>query len=335
MQIMSPDNVVEVFSTCPSSKTVDSRAYLKQVAEVARWSEEVGCKGILVYSDNSLIDPWLVSQVIIANTRTLSPLIAVQPVYMHPYSVAKMVTTFGYIYGRKVYLNMVAGGFKNDLLALNDKTPHDNRYDRLREYTAIIKALLQGEKPLSFEGTYYQVDKLSLLPPLDAALYPGIFVSGSSDAGLAAARSMGATAIQYPKPTREYLSRQIDKRLDSGVRMGIVSRESDEEAWTVAHKRFPEDRKGQLTYQMAMKVSDSVWHQQLSELAKVNEKTPYWLIPFQNYKTACPYLVGSYDRVGQELAGYISLGYRTFILDIPPTREELVHTRRAFNQVSI
>jgi alkanesulfonate monooxygenase len=36
-----------------------------------------------------------------------------------------MVTSFAYLYGRRVFLNMVAGGFRNDLLALADETPHD------------------------------------------------------------------------------------------------------------------------------------------------------------------------------------------------------------------
>ena len=88
------------------------------------------------------MDPWLVSQIIIQSTEALCPLVAVQPVYMHPYSVAKMVASVGHLYGRRIYLNMVAGGFKNDLEALNDMTPHDRRYDRLIEYTAVIKELL-------------------------------------------------------------------------------------------------------------------------------------------------------------------------------------------------
>ena len=62
------------------------------------------------------------------------------------------------------------------------------------------------------------------------------------------------------------------------------------------------------------------------------EDSPYWLGPFQNYKTFCPYLVGSYDRVGEELADYIQLGYTTFILDIPPSEEELEHTAIAFER---
>jgi hypothetical protein len=32
-------------------------------------------------------------------------------------------------------MNMLAGGFKNDLITMNDSTPHDRRYDRPTEYT--------------------------------------------------------------------------------------------------------------------------------------------------------------------------------------------------------
>jgi alkanesulfonate monooxygenase len=81
-----------------------------------------------------------------------------------------------------------------------------------------------------------------------------------------------------------------------------------------------------------MKVSDSHWHKQLSELGEkpVSEANPYWLGPFQNYKTFCPYLVGAYDRVAEELARYIGFGYTTFILDVPPAHDEVQHTAQAF-----
>jgi alkanesulfonate monooxygenase len=332
---ITADKCLEVFATCPSSRTAIDGNYYQQIADVARWSEEQGCRGILVYSDNSIVDPWLVSQIIIENTEALCPLVAVQPIYMHPYTVAKMVTTFASLYGRKIYLNMIAGGFKNDLLALNDTTPHDNRYDRLQEYTLIIKGLLQGECPLSFQGEYYTTDKLKLLPALDQTLYPGIFISGSSAAGIAAAKATGATAIQYPKPVHDYAEPLSNEEPAPGIRIGIISRESDEQAWSVAHERFPEDRKGQLTYQLAMKVTDSVWHKQLSKIDGTIENSPYWLVPLQNYKTSCPYLVGSYARVGEQLSGYITSGYRTLILDVPPDRDELIHTRMALDHVRI
>ncbi len=50
---------VLVFSTAPQSTDLEAPAYLPRLAQVARWSEDAGCTGILIYTDNSLIDPWL------------------------------------------------------------------------------------------------------------------------------------------------------------------------------------------------------------------------------------------------------------------------------------
>lgn len=328
---MPVDTTIDLFATCPPLNGRPGSSYMAQALEVARWSERLGCRGILVYTDNSQPDPWLLAQFIVQNTRALCPLVAVQPVYMHPYTVAKMVATIGHLYGRRVYLNLVAGGFRNDLLALNDTTPHDERYDRLAEYALIIKRLLAGEGPVSFDGRYYKVDKLKLAPRLPEGLYPGIFVAGSSPAGMAAARTLDATAICYPQPLAKSLAAPPGGPAP-GVRLGVLCREDDAEAWALAERRFPEDRKGQLTRQFANKVSDSAWHGQLAEkAAPAPERRPYWLGPFRQYQTNCPYLVGDYARVGRELSGYMNLGYRTYILDVPPDAEELVHIRMAFD----
>jgi alkanesulfonate monooxygenase len=331
-----PNSQIEVFSTCPQFRIEEADHFLWRVAEVARWSEAYGCKGILVYSDNSQLDPWLVSQLIIARTESLCPLVAVQPAYMHPYSVAKMVSYFGVLYGRRLYLNMVAGGFKNDLMALNDATPHDKRYTRLSEYTTIIKRLLSSSAPVSFEGEFYRIDQLKMVPNLPPELFPGIFISGSSEAGFAAAQATGATAIEYPKPAAQCEARLRREGVTAGIRVGIIARQNEGEAWQVAYSRFPEDRKGALTHQLAMKTSDSVWHKTLSALGAQRHQgnNTYWLRPFETYKSFCPYLVGSYDRVAEELANYIRTGYSTFILDIPPTEEELRHIKAVFGRSS-
>src|SRR5262249_55606902 len=157
---------IRVFSTCPQSSDHASPEYAARVIDVAKWSEANGCEGILVYTDNRIVDPWLVAQTIIQHTSRLSPLVAVQPVYMHPYSVAKMVTSFGFLYGRRVYLNMVAGGFSNDLVSLDDTSSHDRRYDRLVEYTQIVTRLLTEESALSFDGEVYRIKNVKLSPRL-------------------------------------------------------------------------------------------------------------------------------------------------------------------------
>jgi alkanesulfonate monooxygenase len=245
-----------------------------------------------------------------------------------------MITSLAHLYGRRLYLNMVAGGFKNDLLALNDTTPHDERYARLLEYTTIIQRLLGTADPVSFEGRYYKVSNLKLTPPLPAELMPGVLVSGSSEAGMETARLLKATAVEYPRPPAEYATAPPANIASRGIRIGIIARPENEQAWSVARARYPEDRKGQLTHQLAMKVSDSSWHRQLSELGntETGAENPYWLVPFQNYKAVCPFLVGSYDRVADEVARYVDIGYRTFILDVPASVEEMYHTGLVFER---
>lgn len=317
---------LRVFSTCPASNLVEGD-YLKAVTDAAVLSERAGCEGILVYTDNGLYDPWLVAQAILVRTTAIAPLVAVQPVYMHPYSVAKMVTTLSALYGRRLCLNLVAGGFRNDLLALDDATPHDRRYDRVVEYTSIVMGLLRGES-LTFEGEFYRVKNLKLTPPLDPALLPTVTLSGSSDAGSAAAERVGAIAVEYPRPVTDYAARPAggDGR-PRGIRIGIVARPDADDAWRAARERFPEDRKGKIKHELAMKVSDSQWHKQLSQIGAETraEYDPYWLVPFEHYKTFCPYLVGDYDRVAHEVARYVQAGYGTIILDVPASAAEMEH----------
>lgn len=326
-----PLAALEVYATCPQSIDFDAARYLKQVEDVARWSEEAGCTGILVYTDNGIVDPWLVAQIIIQNTERMQPLVAVQPIYMHPYFVAKKVTSLAYLHNRAVQLNMLAGGFSNDLLQLCDNTPHDRRYDRMVEYVKIFHALLEG-KTVTHQGEFYTVDKLALKPALPKELMPKILCSGSSPAGLAAARALGALAVQYPGPPAEF--RAPSEPGQYGVRVGIIARDDEEEAWRVAEARFPSDRRGELVHEMAMKVSDSHWHKQLSARPMDDARSTYWLGPFQHSKTNCPYLVGTYTQVAQELGTYMAAGFRSFILDIPPSREELEHIGIVFQEAA-
>lgn len=86
-----------------------------------------------------------------------------------------------------------------------------------------------------------------------------------------------------------------------------------------------------------MSVSDSEWHERLSEAASsdgVIEESPYWMVPFENYKTFCPYLVGSHDEVAQVLGGYFSSGFDTLITDVPFEPEDLEHVGRVLELAS-
>lgn len=313
-----------LFSTCPQSKDFAAADYLSHVRSVSRWSEAAGCTGMLIYTDNSIVDPWLVAQLALQETRQLCPLVAVQPVYMLPYTAAKMVASLGALHGRRIWLNMLAGGFRNDLIALGDETAHDDRYARTVEYALLMRRLLESDQPVTFSGGFYQVRGVRLAPALPEELQPGWLISGSSPAGRAAAIEMGAIAVEYPAPP-DTVRDNDHVPAGRGIRVGIIARANADDAWDVAHARFPDDRRGRLSHALAMKTSDSSWHRTLSELARERpaDGSPYWLWPFEQHRTFCPYLVGDFATVAKEIARYLALGHRSFILDIPVDAEDL------------
>ena len=186
--------------------------------------------------NDTLVDPWLVAHVTLASTATLSPLVAVNPLFMHPFSAAKMVTSLTYLYDRKVYLNMVTGVAVNFLGALGDQLSHEDRYLRLREYIEIMRALIIDGRIASFRGRFYQVDDLQLRPTTPDRLAPEFMLAGQSEAARRLCRELGLM----------HMSMLGRERPDGrAIHFGLVVREHAREAWEAAHSRFPESEEGE------------------------------------------------------------------------------------------
>jgi len=242
--------MIDLFSSCPRSNKIARSRFLENVADVARWSERAGCRGIVVPADGALVDPWMLAHAIVRSSTTLVPVISVLPAYAHPYWLAKQVSSFAYLYGRRVGVS-VAGGV-SDASTLN-------------EFSTRLGRILEGVRDGAGPGTH---PKLS--PPLPNGLKPTLWLHGST------------------------------------VDLGVIARERTEHAWTIARSRFPCERR------------------------RAEEDSAFWLTPQRDYDAGCPYLVGSYDRVAQELDRYLAAGHRAFVVDVPADPEDLDHVQAAF-----
>lgn len=333
---------IEIYTSSPSETVPSPESYVARLRQAAEWSDWHGCRGMLIYTDNRSTDPWVLAQDVIAHTETLSPLIAVQPVYMHPYAAAQKLAAMARVYKRSIDLNFVAGGFQYDLAALDDRLGHDARYQRLSEYGSVLTKLLRGDR-VTVKGQYYTLFGLKLDVNVSKDLYPMLTVSGSSPAGLKCAQVLGAVAVMYPKPLEPH---QISNSspvfpeaqsagLHTGIRIGILARQSAEDAWAEAKARFPETPSGEAMRKSAVQASDSSWLRQLSTLAdheKTDARNVYWLGPFGSLKSFCPYLVGSYDEVASYLSAYLRGGVRLIILDAPREEQDLDHACRVIQR---
>jgi alkanesulfonate monooxygenase len=323
--------MVAVYTACPPMDDHSPASYRELLIDVARETEKTGFTGILTHTDNSTLDPWATAQLIIEHTDRLVPLVAVNPIYMHPLSATRMINTLGYFCDRRVDLNLVSGGFARHLREAGCGLGHDQRYDRLAEYGQVLKLLLTAERPVSHAGEYYALVAANLTPRLAPELMPGFFVSGASDACRRTQRVLGATRLSYPHEIGTY---QGPSPLEgTGAGFGIIARKSAEEAWSVAHDRFPLDELGEELHEYAAGSAESHWHRKLSRDAALasQRESPYWLYPFKSYKTFSPYLVGSHAEVAAVLSGYLGLGLSTVILDGLLEPPDLHHAAIAFD----
>src|SRR5207237_8211771 len=132
------------------------------------------------------------------------------------------------------------------------------------ECTLIVRPPGSAPEPITHVGRYYRVENLRMTPPVPPELAPGILISGSSEAGARAAEAISATRVKYPQPPGEEALQAVNGSGPAGIRVGIITRPGADEAWEVAHRRFPEDRKGKITHKLAMQVQVSQWQKKPS-----------------------------------------------------------------------
>lgn len=325
---------VTIYSTCRSSIGYHEQHHLRRLREIAGWVEDAGYRGALIYSDNTSIDPLMAAQAAIANTDSFVPLVAIQPIDLSPFALARAVSSLAHLYGRRIDINFVSGGFSRDLAVQGDTASHDARYGRLTEYATVVKELLTGGM-VNFAGEYYNFRRARLSAPVPPDLFPTAYVSGSSPACLQTGEALGVTQLSFPLPPEDHVGPDVPKsKFGRGISVGIIAREDSAEAWRIAHQRFPADPEGAARMKLLISAGVSSWQPQLASVS-IPDEAPgqtYWLVPFRYHHTFCPYLVGNYDEVAQALTTYLNGGIRTFVLDIPREPEDLWNARIAIER---
>src|SRR6266568_6719905 len=310
------------------SRNRDPKKYAGELMRVAQFADRNGFEGILLFEGNDVfVEPWAMAQHIMAATTRSSPLIAVNPVYMHPFTAAKFVSSIAQLYGRKVYLNMITGTAVSDLQGLGDEQSRESRYSRLGEFVSVVRQLLTSPRPVNFAGKFYTANNLQLRPRLPAALMPEFLIAGQSDEARRVSAETGCIRMQMLPPD---LEQGISA---SGVNFGIFARAKRDQAREAAKLRFRDTPESRELLKLTMGNTDSVWKKRLNDAGQNSElqENGYWLLPFLTFQADCPYLVGSYAEIGAKLRSFAEKGVGTVILDIVSEEAELEHVRKALH----
>lgn len=104
----------------------------------------------------------------------------------HPLHFAKFGATIDHISGGRWGLNIVAGYSAKEFAAFGhiDPIPHDDAYKRADEFTTLMKYLWTSDRPVDYEGEYYQAYGAYVNPQPVRKPRPILMQAGQSDVGI-------------------------------------------------------------------------------------------------------------------------------------------------------
>ncbi|WAT02602.1 FMNH2-dependent alkanesulfonate monooxygenase [Rouxiella chamberiensis] len=216
-------------------------AYLQQVALAA---DNLGYYGVLIPTGKSCEDSWLIASALAPITRKLRYLVAVRPGLQPPTLAARMAATLDRLSEGRLLINVVTGGDpvenKGDGIFLS----HADRYKVTREFLEVYSRLLKGEK-VDYHGEHIRVEGAEVLFPPVQQNGPPLYFGGSSDEALEVAANQIDTYLTWGEPVEQVAEKLAVVRqraeargrtLDYGIRLHVIVRETEEEAWAAADK---------------------------------------------------------------------------------------------------
>jgi alkanesulfonate monooxygenase len=300
-------------------RVMDPASAAHAALKVTRWADESDLDGVLLFTGaGAVLDPWVGATAIAAASQRLVPMVAINPLYTHPFAAARSMLSIAELYQRQVDLNLITGAAVSELTAVCDGLDHRERYARLQEYVELFTLLLGGEA-MTWNGRFYRTRELRLAPALPASLRPQMYLAGRSADARRTAESLGAIPMGMA-PVADLAPTEL-----GAVNVGVLVRDTEAEAQAEARRRFPDDPVGREMLRLSMANTDSVWKRDLTAASEAEAGSPATLAPFLSFQADCPYLVGDQGSVGASLGALIEKGVHTLVLDTPTTHTDFEH----------
>lgn len=318
---MNKPRIINIMSSNDRRTKEDVQSSLDQAIEQAR---ELGAWYTLITIGDNRHDPWVIAQAGMAKDKDFSPLIAVNPFYQHPLTIAKRLTSLKSIYSNRIGINLVSGSFFGEMLKLGDTANADIRNERLTEFNQALQTILFSNGPSHFQGKHFSFKDVHLFPKL-----PNIQIDFFLSGLFSEEKSEESTRNFYVRNIRPGEEIKRAKK-NFGLSFGICARSTEVEARADEGKIFPLDRKGQMLAEIASANTQTPWSQWVRKNHQSTD-TLFSLQAVNNFWSSAPYMVGSYKQVSDRIREYKQLGYEFFLVDFKG--EDLPHVKETFRQV--
>ncbi len=214
---------------------------------VVATAEAAGFSYLLIPVGQTCWEAFMAGAFVAAQSKSIKPLIAARPGFVNPVLAAKMIATFDRMSGGRIAINLIAGQADQEVLAEGVTYTKEERYDLMREETAIMKALWTQSGGVDWDGRFHKLKGARAVPKPVQTPYPRFYLGGGS----AQAAEMSAEHADVhlfwgdlPERIAESVAdlkrraANYDRRgpLAFGMRLQVICRETAAEAWAVADR---------------------------------------------------------------------------------------------------
>ncbi|HEU4658357.1 MAG TPA: LLM class flavin-dependent oxidoreductase [Capillimicrobium sp.] len=309
-------------------------SYFRQLAGAI---DRLGYDGALLATGPH--DVHVLAASLVSHTDRMRFLLAVHPPLLSPMLAAKMTVTLDQFSRGRVLLNIVNGD-GDTLAAMGSSLAHDERYAYTSEWIPIWRAALAGET-VDVAGRHLTVRNGRLALPSVQRPTPPLWFGGSSPAALDVAAEHIDTYLVYgdaPEVVAERLQTigalagSKGRTLRYGIRLYLVVRDTDEEAWDEAARllrTMDAETIGRIQARLGASDSHVQQHQlglhpgAIPDDPHDLEFAPSLWSGFGLVRAgAATAIVGSPETVAARLRDFQAIGISTFILSGVPLLEE-------------
>lgn len=302
---------------------------LKYIGQIAQASEAAGFQTLLLPVGTFCLDAWVGASFIASQTTDLRFLIALRPGFVAPTVAARQASTFDYLSGGRLSINIVTGGSPQEQARDGDFLEHDIRYRRTKEYIQLTKRYF-SQANIDHAGEFYKVNGATIFPRPVQNPHPPFFIAGESEAGKEVISEEAQVYMTWGGPVDELGNKLQDIRqraaakgreLGYSVSFQVILGDTEEEAWAKAEDILEHMSSAAIARQKEhFKTMDSVGQQRLAGYLENSRANGYRLGPnlwaglTQVLGGNSITLVGTPDQVADRILEYSALGYTHVLL---------------------